>query len=261
MTQRSLSHESSVLLMSVCLVRRLYIIFVFVLGVVGLDLLASVPTGRWCGLVVVNVVLFMSVILDGAGAGIKGDFCAAAEATASASASVMGVILGVVADPIAWNTTNTLYEFFVVVLVLGLVGVLVLSVVIAGAIIFVGIGLYFLALLVNAAAFSVGVLRGAGRAVGAGVIFIVVDFGVVVVGVGDLCCLVSPSVIAVVTSVVVLASSANVVFVACLASAGVDGVGFECVIFVVFILSAVCGAGGVGLYFLALLLLLVLLSS
>ena len=62
------------------------------------------------------------MVLDGAGAvaGIKGDFCAAAGATASASVDVVGVIFGVVADPIAWNATNALYEFFVVGLVLGL---------------------------------------------------------------------------------------------------------------------------------------------
>ena len=58
---------------------------------------------------------------------------AAAGATASASVLFSEIIFGVVAVPIAWNATNALYEFFVVVpglvLGLGLVCLVVISVV------------------------------------------------------------------------------------------------------------------------------------
>ena len=150
-----------------------------------------------------------------------------------------GGIFIVVAVPIAWNATNALYEFFVVVLglFLGLVGILLPSLVIAGAVIFVGIGLHFLALLVNVATFSVGLVCGV-----CGVV-VVSGFGVG----GDLCCLASLSVIAAVTGVVFFASVAIVVFVAWLSSAGVDGVSFVYGIFAVGVFGVVRVAG---MYFL-----------
>ena len=75
-------------------------------------------------MVVIIVVLFVLVVLYGVGvAGIKVGFCAAAAAGVAASASVVFqrnfVSVGVV--PIAWNAASSLYEFFVVVLVLDLV--------------------------------------------------------------------------------------------------------------------------------------------
>ena len=56
------------------------------------------------------MVLYMSVVLDGVVACIKGDFLAAAAtgAAASSSVGVSGVIFVVVVVEIPWNTTNAL---------------------------------------------------------------------------------------------------------------------------------------------------------
>ena len=109
-----------------------YEFFVIVLVLVlGLGFILG-PTGHQFCLVVFIVVMFMLVVLDrsvGARVGIKVDFLAATGATASASVIVHGGIFGVVANPIAWNATNALYELFCVfvVLGLGLVVILVLA--------------------------------------------------------------------------------------------------------------------------------------
>ena len=68
--------------------------------VLGLGLILG-PMGCWCCLVGVILLLFGSVILDGAVVVIKCYFCAAARATTSALVGVLGVICGVGADPIA----------------------------------------------------------------------------------------------------------------------------------------------------------------
>ena len=89
---------------------------VMVVLVLVLGLILGSTERRFC-MVVCIVLPFLLVVLDGTVVHNTGDICAAAGATASASAGVLGVIFRVVADPIAWNATNALYEFFVVVLV------------------------------------------------------------------------------------------------------------------------------------------------
>ena len=90
----------------------------------GLGWILDLTGRRFC--VVVCIVLpFLTVVLEYAVVCIKGYFRTAAGATASALVGVLEVIFDVVADPIAWNATNTLYEFFVVVLVKDLVLILV----------------------------------------------------------------------------------------------------------------------------------------
>ena len=91
--------------------------FFVVFPVIVLGLILGL-VGRLFCLLVVIVVLFISMGLDGAGAvaSIEFDVRAAAGVVTSALVIFQGVIFIVVAVPIAWNATNTWYEFFVVVL-------------------------------------------------------------------------------------------------------------------------------------------------